>query len=134
MKIGFDAKRYYHNNTGLGNYSRTIVGGLQEMFPENEYTLYDEKSFARTFRLGRKAADDGCDIFHGLSNEIPFDLVGKRTKSIVTIHDVAWRTFPAMYHWADRQIYDYKYGRSCRKAAVQYSDTTDATTRATRQN
>lgn len=115
MKIGFDAKRYYHNNTGLGNYSRTLVDALQRLYPEHEYVLYDEKSFSRTFRLGRMAAADGCDIFHGLSNELPFDLQ-HGCRNIVTIHDVAWRTFPDMYHWADRQIYDYKYGRACRKA------------------
>lgn len=115
MKIGFDAKRYYHNNTGLGNYSRTIVGGLQTQFPDNEYVLYDEKSFVRTFRLGRKAESDGCEIFHGLSNEIPVDVRG-HVKSIVTVHDVAWLTFPDMYHWADRHIYNLKYGTSCRRA------------------
>lgn len=117
MKIGFDAKRYYHNQTGLGNYSRTILGGLQKLFPENEYVLYDEGSLSRTFSLGKKAAKDGCDIFHGLSNEIPFDLNSRqRPASIVTIHDVAWLTFPDMYHWADRKIYNLKYGSSCRRA------------------
>lgn len=124
MKIGFDAKRYYHNQTGLGNYSRTLVGGLQKLFPENEFVLYDEKSLARTFSLGKKAAKDGCDIFHGLSNELPFDLPNRHhishnthyPVSIVTIHDVAWLTFPDMYHWADRKIYDWKYGSSCRRA------------------
>lgn len=119
MKIGFDAKRYYHNQTGLGNYSRTIVHGLQRMFPENEYVLYDEKSLSRTFSLGKKAAKDGCDIFHGLSNELPFDLSSSginHPASFVTIHDVAWRTFPDMYHWVDRQIYDFKYGSSCKRA------------------
>ena len=116
MKVGFDAKRYFHNNTGLGNYSRTLVNGLKNMFPDNDYILYDEKSFTRTFRLGHKAESDGCDIFHGLSNELPFDIKGRKAKSIVTMHDVAWLTFPDMYHWADRHIYDYKYGNSCKRA------------------
>lgn len=124
MKIGFDAKRYYHNQTGLGNYSRTLVGGLQKLFPNDEYVLYDEGSLTRTFSLGKKAAKDGCDIFHGLSNEIPFDLSNTQhlssnthyPRSIVTIHDVAWLTFPDMYHWADRKIYNWKYGSSCRRA------------------
>ena len=116
MKIGFDAKRYYHNKTGLGNYSRTIVKGLKELFPENEYLLYDEKAFSRTFRLGHKAESDGCDIFHGLSNELPLDIRHRRTRSIVTMHDVAWLTFPDMYHLIDRRIYEWKYGRSCRMA------------------
>lgn len=116
MKIGFDAKRYFHNKTGLGNYSRTIVRGLKNLFPDNEYLLYDEKAFSRTFRLGHKAESDGCDIFHGLSNELPLDIRHRRTKSIVTMHDIAWLTFPDMYHWIDRHIYDYKYGRSCQVA------------------
>lgn len=116
MKIGFDAKRYYHNLTGLGNYSRTLVGGLKALFPENEYVLYDEKSFSRTFRLGKKAESDGCNLFHGLSNELPFDIKGRKLKSIVTMHDIAWLTFPNMYHWADRHIYNLKYGSSCKRA------------------
>lgn len=126
MKIGFDAKRYYHNHTGLGNYSRTLVGGLQRQFPQHDYLLYDEKSLRRTFRLGKKAEADGCDIFHGLSNELPFDLHfrpsidhhqhHKRPVSIVTMHDICWRTFPEMYHFFDRKIYDWKYGSSCRRA------------------
>ncbi len=113
MKIGFDAKRYYHNNTGLGNYSRTIVKGLQALFPENKYVLYDESSFSRTFRLGNKARKDGCDLFHGLSNELPVDI---KIPSLLTIHDICWRTYPEMYHFFDRHIYDLKYGSSCKRA------------------
>lgn len=128
MKIGFDAKRYYHNHTGLGNYSRTLVAGLQSQFPQHDYLLYDEKSLKRTFNLGMKAAADGCQIYHGLSNELPFDLHYRPTiehnrgehlrmpASVVTIHDICWRTFPEMYHFIDRKLYDWKYGSSCRRA------------------
>lgn len=116
MRIGFDAKRYYHNRTGLGNYSRTIVGGLQELFPENDYILYDEKSISRTFFLGRKAGAERCDIYHGLSNELPLDIKSASVKSVVTIHDTAWRTYPEMYHWIDSQLYDLKYGWAARHA------------------
>ena len=116
LQIGFDAKRYYHNRTGLGNYSRTLVDSLKRHCPECETVLYDEGALTRTFSLGRKAEKDGCDIFHGLSNEIPRDLPSCRTKSVVTIHDVAWRTFPSMYSWVDRQLYEWKYGHSCRIA------------------
>ena len=117
MRIGFDAKRYFHNHTGLGNYSRTLVTDLKRQFPDVDAVLYDEKSFTRTFRLGRKAAADGCQLFHGLSNELPYDLprVGA-VRSVVTIHDTAWRTFPDMYHPIDRCIYDVKYGHAARHA------------------
>lgn len=116
MRIGYDAKRYYHNNTGLGNYSRTLVNAIHSLHPEIETRLYDEKALTRTFRLGRKAKADGCDIYHGLSNEVPLDVVKAGIKSIVTIHDVAWRTFPAMYKPIDIFLYDKKYGWSAKHA------------------
>ena len=40
MKIGFDAKRAFHNSRGLGNFSRTLINGLVNYHPENEYSLY----------------------------------------------------------------------------------------------
>jgi len=116
MKIGFDAKRYFHNRTGLGNYSRTIVAGIQKYHPETAIELFDEKSFGRTFELGRKAAAQGCELFHGLSNELPFDVKESDIPAIVTLHDTAWRTFPKMYHAIDRFLYDTKYGWACRHA------------------
>ncbi|MCF0197245.1 MAG: glycosyltransferase family 4 protein [Bacteroidaceae bacterium] len=119
MNIAFDAKRYYHNHTGLGNYSRTLVQNLQQFFPENEYTLLDEGAWNRTLRLGSKAAEAGATVLHGLSNELSFDIDHRKAspvRGLVTLHDVAWRTFPAMYHRADRLIYDWKYGSSCRRA------------------
>ena len=43
MRIGFDGKRFFHNNTGLGNYSRSLIKVLSEYLPENEYLLYNPK-------------------------------------------------------------------------------------------
>jgi hypothetical protein len=43
MKIGFEAKRIFHNRTGLGNYSRDLINGLSKYFPENTYFLYNPK-------------------------------------------------------------------------------------------
>ena len=36
MRIGFDGKRFFHNNTGLGNYSRSLIKVLSEYLPENK--------------------------------------------------------------------------------------------------
>lgn len=116
MKIAYDAKRYYHNKTGLGNYSRTLVTAVSQQYDDVEPILYDEKTWTRTFKLGRKAKADGCHLFHGLSNEVPRDVVESGIPSIVTIHDVAWRTFPDMYSFFDRIIYDKKYGWSAKHA------------------
>lgn len=119
MNIAFDAKRYFHNHTGLGNYSRTLVGNLQLFHPEHHYTLLDERALQRTFHLGHKAAEAGAEVLMGLSNELPFDIDRHKAspvRGIVTMHDVAWRTFPEMYHLPDRMLYDWKYGSSCRRA------------------
>ena len=39
MRIGFDAKRAFLNNTGLGNYSRDTIRVLSNYFPDNKYFL-----------------------------------------------------------------------------------------------
>lgn len=40
MRIGFDAKRAFHNFRGLGNYSRTLIEGLVKYAPQNNYHLF----------------------------------------------------------------------------------------------
>lgn len=140
MKIGFDAKRLYNNFTGLGNHSRTTIDILTRYFPDNEYILYTPQikddpvvtpylnkehcstvmpkgavkgSAWRTLCIGHEASREGVELFHGLSNEIP---LGLTVPSVVTIHDVAFRTFPDMYHWQDIKIYDMKWRYACKNA------------------
>ena len=43
MNIGFDAKRLFLNNTGLGNYSRYMVDTLLKYQPNEQYFLYTPK-------------------------------------------------------------------------------------------
>jgi glycosyltransferase involved in cell wall biosynthesis len=43
MRIGYDAKRFYNNKTGLGNYSRTLIDALAKYHPEHEYHLFTPK-------------------------------------------------------------------------------------------
>ena len=51
MKIGFDAKRFFHNSTGLGNYSRDLIRILSKYFPENEYYLYNPKNKKNNYNV-----------------------------------------------------------------------------------
>ncbi len=44
MRIGFDAKRAFHNGTGLGHYSRTLIRSLADTFPDHRYFLFNPKS------------------------------------------------------------------------------------------
>ena len=143
MQIAYDAKRLFNNFTGLGNYSRTLIDMLTARFPDNTYLLYTPKisdanvvkpyrhkehcstrmpeglvrgSLWRGYGLAKELKKDQADLYHGLSHELPMGLGAARIPAVVTMHDVAWRTFPAMYHRWDRAIYDFKARYACREA------------------
>ena len=40
LRIGFDAKRFFHNQTGLGNYSRTLIRNLAQYYPDFQLFLF----------------------------------------------------------------------------------------------
>lgn len=138
MTIGFDAKRLYNNFTGLGNYSRTLVGNMMRYFPQDEYLLYTPKfrrneeteSFLspdmlrqpsggsgatwRSWGVKQDLKRDGVQIYHGLSHDLPFGIERSGIRSVVTIHDVCYKTFPEMFPRVERMIYDVKYRHACR--------------------
>ena len=139
MKIAFDAKRFFQNSSGLGNYSRDLVRILAQFFPENEYILLNKKStekggeilessnvnfkkipdgkFARQFEMGKTAQKLDAEIFHGLSGELPLKWTKKPIKKIVTIHDLIFVRYPEYYSWFDRKIHFWKF-----KKAAESSD------------
>ena len=143
MKIGFDAKRAFHNKSGLGNYSRDTVRLLSEYFPDNEYLLYNPKpgdvdfaikssntevvyphgwlnkklsSYWRQKPIVKQLVKDKVDIFIGLSNEIPNGLDEVNVKSIVVIHDLIFIRFPELYSAIDVKIHVKKVKRACKIA------------------
>ncbi len=141
MKIGFDAKRLFCNFTGLGNYSRTLVANLAKFYPNHGYHLYSPrlkkqkktasffkapyqafapktafKSLWRSFSIPKQLQQDGIQLYHGLSHELPVGIQKSKLKSIVTIHDLIFKVYPQTYSLFDRQIYDWKFRYSCQKA------------------
>jgi glycosyltransferase involved in cell wall biosynthesis len=142
MKIGFDAKRAYHNKTGLGNYSRSLIEMLLKFYPANEYYLFNPKpsdlfnptaqdikeilprrgwekkfySFWRAFSLNKEAKRLRLDIYHGLSHELPFGLSSTKIKWFLTVHDLIFIRFPHYFNPLDRFIYRLKLSYSCKKA------------------
>ncbi len=143
MRIGFDAKRAFHNKRGLGNYSRDLIRILSNEFPENEYVLFNPRetktpllecppgciqitpsspldkkfpSFWRTFQIPKSYKQLELDIFHGLSNEIPFSLKGSKTHTVLTLHDLIFIKYPQLYPLTDRILYKSKYLNSCKRA------------------
>ncbi len=134
MKIGFDAKRAFHNNTGLGNYSRFVMEGLLKYFPENEYFAYSPKSsnkeigikgiypknkfLWRNCLIKNDLQREKIQIYHGLSNELPFGKMPSGIKTVVTIHDLIFERYPRLYPFFDTIIYKIKFRKSCKNADV----------------
>lgn len=142
LNIGFDAKRLFHNFTGLGNYSRTLVQNIATNYPEHQYHLYTPilkkneetspfinpvhfqvhtaqkafKSWWRTKAIIKDLQEQKIDIYHGLSHEIPLGLPSTKIKSVVTIHDLIFKVYPDFFPWIDRQIYDWKFRYACEHA------------------
>jgi len=141
LQIGYDGKRAANNLTGLGNYSRSLIEHLAHQFPQHQYLIYTPKvkqakqidSFFekenielklpkngpflwRTLNILKDINQDGCQIFHGLSHEIPLAIQHTRIKSIVTIHDLIFLRFPQYYKFIDRKLYEWKSKSACKRA------------------
>lgn len=135
MKIGYDAKRLFHNNTGLGNYSRDLVRIMAHFYPKNEYHLYNPKlkkidtllnsdsiiehlpqkkidkiapSLWRSKNVVKDLIHNNISIYHGLSAEIPYGIEKTTIKSIVTIHDLIFLRYPEFYKKIDVFLYTKK--------------------------
>ncbi|MCL2328335.1 MAG: glycosyltransferase family 4 protein [Bacteroidetes bacterium] len=153
FSIAFDAKRLFHNNTGLGNYSRTLVKGLYTYFPENKYELFTPKPatkaeydfFAQNFTvhtapeympkslwrsrfITKDLLRNNVDLYHGLSHELPFGIEKTGIKTVVTIHDLIYKFFPEDFPLIDRKIYEKKWRHSCNNATAIIA-TSEATKR-----
>jgi glycosyltransferase involved in cell wall biosynthesis len=139
MRIGFDAKRIFHNHTGLGNYGRNLVTGLETWYPEHDYLLftppnadvpfhpararviYPDLALSgvwRSYSIIRQLVLEKVDIYHGLSNEMPFSLAGGNIKVAVSIHDIIFRKYPKAYAFPDRLVYERKTRFALRHADI----------------
>jgi glycosyltransferase involved in cell wall biosynthesis len=143
MNIGFDAKRAFHNTTGLGNYSRTLLTGLAAYFPEHRYFLFNPRASRNVFHpLPQHMVEVGptgflsrrfpsawrsswvkgdlkrlkIELYHGLSHEIPFGIEKTGTKPVVTIHDLIFERYPHQFKALDRSVYRKKIKYACKHA------------------
>lgn len=96
------------------NGMRNVEMHLPEGHPEGLQGI--RAALWRSWDITAQMKRNGADIFHGLSNELPLNIARSGVPSVVTIHDVIYRRLPYCYHAADRLLYDFKYGHSCRAA------------------
>ena len=142
MNIGFDAKRAFHNQTGLGHYSRNLLWSLSDHYPgyhyylfnPNPYPLYQLNAenmheigptsfFHRLFTAAWRSSWVKKDLkklkiglYHGLSHEIPIGIQKTNIKSVVTIHDLIHERYPEQYSFVDVKIYRKKFRYACTHA------------------
>lgn len=146
MRIGFDAKRAFYNDTGLGHYSRDIIRNLSDIYKEHEYFLYTPRKiknnnlclpenkenvfvrnpfsflgnlstyYWRSKDIVQDLIQDEIDVYHGLSHELPIGIENSGVKSIVTIHDLIFIRYPHFFSRIDRSIYTKKIKSSCKRS------------------
>jgi len=143
MIIGYDAKRAFLNNTGLGNYSRWLIKSVAQYYPNNQYRLYTPRirnnrhktdldkvknivaitpgriflaSWWRSQGIVKTLRCDEVALYHGLSHELPFGIKESGIKSVLTVHDLIFMRFPQYFKWIDRLIYKAKLNYACRTA------------------
>ncbi len=115
MIVGYDAKRIVRNGTGLGSYGRTLVNSLSEnqhlkmrlyapdkgrddfrqqiiLRPNINFIYPDflrfrfQRDLWRTRGIVKQLRQDGVQLYHGLSGELPLGLKAAGIPGIVTIH------------------------------------------------
>jgi len=146
MKVGFDAKRFFNNFTGLGNYSRFVVSALSEFDPSSGYFLFSpsvrnhpdiDSIVARPnihvvqpgkiYKTTRTASlwRTWLESFDPAMNEInvfhglSHELplgLPNRIKKVVTVHDLIFLRYPRFYNRIDVMIYETKVKRACQHA------------------
>lgn len=140
MNIAWDAKRAFWNHTGLGNYSRTLITAISNGYPDNQYYLLSPtiegskyplqnkntfpitnnsqwpNSLWRTYGCFKDLHKKNIDIYHGLSNELPFSISKLKLKKVVTIHDLIFLRYPKLYKPVDVFIYKKKFEFACHTA------------------
>ncbi len=141
MKIGYDAKRAFHNSTGLGHYSRSLLQALDTYYPQHDYYLFNprpgqfsltgqhlhevqptgwfNRSFSSAWRssgVTRDLQKYGVQLYHGLSHEIPVGINKTGIPSVVTMHDLIHERYPEQYSAIDRRIYSRKFRYACQHA------------------
>lgn len=152
MRIAFDAKRAFRNNTGLGHYSRNLLNALFANYPQHEYYLMTPKTgplfqppaaanihtelpgglykpFPSLWRSNGVRHDLSrlcIDLYHGLSHEIPVGLPRTGIRSIVTMHDLIFERYPRQYKAMDVAIYRKKF-----RYAANHADLVIAISRQT---
>lgn len=146
MNIGFDAKRLFLNNTGLGNYSRYVVDTVLHYQPNDHFFLYSPKiklnnrtehyvghpaiNIVQPNKLMQLPMFNAWWRSAGIVHEPSFkklDIyhglshelpvnIPSYIKKFVTVHDLIFYRYPEFYQTIDVLIYKQKLNSACQRA------------------
>lgn len=93
----------------------TTRSNVSVVRPCRLYTFLKASSIWRSWGVTRHASIGSLDVFHGLSQEIPFGLP-LRVKKVVTVHDLIYFRYPQFYNPIDVAVYKAKVKFACKIA------------------
>ncbi len=141
MTIGVNSRMYQNSGTGIPYFIKHLYLTLLEIDKKNKYLFFQtnkKKTLGETRTIwspGHTAGNalfDAClvdrlvkgektDVFHGPAHVLPV-VKRKRTKYVVTVHDLSFLTFPEHYPAAFYYYYRKAVGWSLRNADVIVAD------------
>lgn len=102
-------------NIGQANF--LLQDNMQLRSPQTRSEKLFGGSLWRSWLVSKALQNDGIQVYHGLSHELPYSMPAKMRK-IVTIHDLLpWR-YPEHYPFFDRLVYKQKWKHACQSADV----------------
>lgn len=70
----------------------------------------------RTHGIVKQLQQDGIQLYHGLSGELPVGIKKSGIKTVVTIHDLIFLRHPEYYKWIDTKFYAWKFRKTIAEA------------------
>jgi glycosyltransferase involved in cell wall biosynthesis len=146
MNIGFEAKRFFTNYTGLGNYSRFVIDALSLHNPENKYYLFTPRETLNeevssivdrsnieivkpdylytSLKLTSLWRTWGASFMPQAQNLTVYHGLSQELpfglastiRKVVSVHDLIFLRYPAFYHKVDIAIYKAKVRSACARA------------------
>lgn len=135
MKIGIEAERANTlQKTGVEHYAKQLILHLAEIDHENEYILYLRHSpeawflklpknfqvkvmpfpiFWTQLRISWEMLFNPVDVLFIPASALP---IIHPKKTVVTIHDLAWKYFPQSFTWFMRNFLEWSTGFAVKRA------------------
>ncbi len=117
--------RLYAPDKGKDELRNMVVEApnVQFVYPHFATGTHHPSSFSRlrgslwrTHGMVSQLRQDGVELYHGLSGELPIGIKKAGIKTVVTIHDLIFLRHPEYYKWLDTKLYAWKFRKTVAEA------------------